>query len=75
MMRPVARISLVATRTIWTNGRQKNRILLPDSEIHPLLEVRFLLNNKLVVRDNIVGLHEEFLQVASSSAALVVRSG
>ena len=48
---------LVLVRSTRADGHQKDRILDPNPEIHPLLEVGFLLSHKLAVRDDVVGLH------------------
>ena len=46
---------LVPVRSTRADGQQKNGILLPNPEIHPLLEVGFLLTNQIAVRDDVVG--------------------
>jgi hypothetical protein len=41
----------------WADGYEKDQILLPNPEIHPLLRVGFLFSHKFAVRDDVVGLH------------------
>lgn len=41
----------------WADAYEEDKILFPNPEIHPLLEVGLLLSHKFAVRDNVVGLH------------------
>jgi len=38
----------------WADGYENDQILLPNPEIHPLLQIGFLLSDELVVRDDVV---------------------
>lgn len=50
----------------WADGYEEDQILLPNPEIHSLLQVGFLLSNKLAVRDDVVGLHDRCLQICNN---------
>jgi len=53
----------------WEDGYEEDGILLPDPEIHPLLQIGFLLSHELVVRDDVVGFHGETVAGRGSKVA------